>query len=85
MLTPVVRRDVPTADVIQGLFDLTPAEARLAGTIAAGSRPRDAAVQLGVTEESARTTLKRVFLKTGVYRQAELVALLSGAQVPFHK
>jgi DNA-binding CsgD family transcriptional regulator len=85
VVTPVVPREVPTANVIQGLFDLTPAEARLAGIIAAGSQPREAAAGLGITEETARTTLKRVFSKTGVGRQADLVALLNGAQVPFRK
>ena len=82
VLTPVVPGDVPSADVLRGLFDLTPAEARLAGIIASGSQPREAARSLGVAEETARTTLKRVFAKTGVGRQAELVALLNGARVP---
>ena len=50
VVTPVVVKDVPTADVVQGLFDLTPAEARLAALIAAGHRPRVAAAALGVME-----------------------------------
>ena len=35
------------------------------------------AKRLGITEETARTTLKRVFQKTGVTRQSELSALLA--------
>jgi DNA-binding CsgD family transcriptional regulator len=85
VVTPVVPREVPTANVIQGLFDLTPAEARIAAIVAAGSQPREAAESLGIAEETARTTLKRVFAKTGVGRQADLVALLNGTQVPFRK
>jgi DNA-binding CsgD family transcriptional regulator len=85
IVTPVVPREVPTANVIQGLFDLTPAEARLAEVVASGSQPREAAASLGIAEETARTTLKRVFAKTGVGRQADLVALLNGAQVPFRR
>jgi DNA-binding CsgD family transcriptional regulator len=81
VVTPVVLGDAPSATVVQGLFDLTPAEARLAALIAAGSRPRDAAATLGVTEETARTTLKRVMAKTGLHRQAELVGLLRGARI----
>ena len=81
VVTPVVLGDAPSAAVVQGLFDLTPAEARLAALIAAGSRPRDAAATLGVTEETARTTLKRVMAKTGLHRQAELVGLLRGARI----
>lgn len=74
--TLVMPKDVPTADVVQGLFDLTPAEARLAGLIAAGHPPREASQRLGVSEENARTTLKRVLAKTGLHRQADLVGLL---------
>ncbi|WP_332690394.1 helix-turn-helix transcriptional regulator [Bosea sp. (in: a-proteobacteria)] len=81
VVTPVVLGDTPSAAVVQGLFDLTPAEAKLAALIAAGSRPRDAAATLGVTEETARTTLKRVMAKTGLHRQAELVGLLRGARL----
>lgn len=83
ILTPVVPNEVPTAEVIRGLFDLTPSEARIAEIIGAGTQPREAALNLGITEETARTTLKRVFAKTGVGRQAELVALLKGARLPF--
>lgn len=81
VVTPVVLGEVPGADVVQGLFDLTPAEAKLAALIAAGHRPREAAAALGVTEETARTTLKRVMAKTGLHRQADLVGLLRGASL----
>jgi DNA-binding CsgD family transcriptional regulator len=83
VLTPVVPHEVPNAEVIRGLFDLTPAEARIAEVVGSGLQPREAAVSLGIAEQTARSTLKRVFAKTGVARQAELVALLAGAQVPF--
>lgn len=76
--TPVVARDVPDAEVVQGLFDLTPAESRLAALIAAGDAPVPAAAKLGITPSTARSVLKRVFQKTGVSRQAELVGLLTG-------
>jgi DNA-binding CsgD family transcriptional regulator len=79
--TPVVPKDVPSADVVQGLFDLTPSEARLAALIAAGHPPREASLKLGVSEETARTTLKRVLAKTGLHRQADLVGLLRGASL----
>lgn len=80
--TPVVPKDVPTSDVVQGLFDLTPSEAKLATLIAAGHRPVGAAAKLGVTQETARTTLKHVLAKTGLNRQADLVGLLTGAAFP---
>jgi DNA-binding CsgD family transcriptional regulator len=45
--------------------------------VAAGERPKSVAEKLGMTEESARVVLKRVFAKAGVSRQSELVALVS--------
>lgn len=76
--TPVVARRVPGSEIIAGLFDLTPAEAKLAAMIAAGHQPRIAAQRLGVTEGTARTTLKRVLSKTGARRQSDLVGMLQG-------
>lgn len=63
--------------LVRDLFGLTLAEARLAALVGAGRRPREAGKQLGITEETARTTLKRVFQKTGITRQSELTALLA--------
>lgn len=77
--TPVMAGAGPEAGVIAGLFDLTRAEARLAAAIASGHTPREAAQKLGVTEATARTTLKRILAKTGSRRQADLVGLLRSA------
>jgi DNA-binding CsgD family transcriptional regulator len=82
ILTPVVPKKVPTANVLQGLFDLTPSEAKLAALVAAGHQIREAAGLLGVTQATARSTLKRIFAKVGVVRQAELVSLLQGTALP---
>jgi len=76
--TPVAAGAGPDAGLIAGLFDLTPAEARLAAVIAGGH----AALRLGVTEATARTTLKRILAKTGTRRQADLVGLLKSAAGP---
>lgn len=80
--TPVAAGAGPDAGLIAGLFDLTPAEGRLAAAIAGGHPPRDAALRLGVTEATARTTLKRILAKTGTRRQADLVGLLKSAAGP---
>jgi len=64
-------------DLVQSLFGLAPAEARVATLIGAGLSPRQAAAKLGISEENARTTLKRVFAKVGVSRQSELAILLA--------
>jgi DNA-binding CsgD family transcriptional regulator len=78
VVTPVQPRAVPNAEVLQGLFDLTPAEARVARAIAAATRIVDIAGDLRISQETVRTQLKAVLGKTGVGRQADLVALLSG-------
>jgi DNA-binding CsgD family transcriptional regulator len=80
--TPVAAGAGPDAGLIGGLFDLTPAEARLAALIVGGHPPREAASRLGVTEATARTTLKRILAKTGTRRQADLVGLLKSAAGP---
>ena len=36
VVTPVVKKDVPTAEVVQALYDLTPAESRVARAIGGG-------------------------------------------------
>lgn len=64
-------------EILVQAFGLTRAEGRLAALVGAGKSPREAAAKLGITEETARTALKRVFAKVGVSRQSELVALLS--------
>lgn len=63
-------------ELLRSLFALTPAEARLALAVADGLSPTDAAEQLGITVQTARTHLKRVFHKTATTRQAELVKLV---------
>jgi DNA-binding CsgD family transcriptional regulator len=63
--------------IVKDLLGLSLGEARLASLIGTGKSPREAAQRMGITEESARTVLKRVFLKTNTSRQSELTALLS--------
>lgn len=66
----------PSAVAIGKLFNLTPAEAKVAQAIACGEELSDIAESQGVTVSTARTYLKRVFSKTETGRQAELVRLL---------
>jgi PAS domain S-box-containing protein len=69
--------DMPPSDLVQRLFALAPAEARVATLIGSGLSPRQAAEKLGISEGNVRTTLKRVFTKVGVSRQSELAVLLT--------
>ncbi len=60
-------------------FGLTPSEIALCRRLLQGDSLVDAAEQLGVTQETARTRLKTIFQKTGTSRQAELMLLLVNA------
>lgn len=78
IVTPVDRSAVPTAEVLQGLFDLTPAEARVARGIGLAQSVEALAASQGVSRETIRSQLKLVLAKTGLNRQVELVSLLAG-------
>lgn len=82
VVTPVDRAAVPSAEVLQGLFDLTPAEARVAQGIVRGDTVEKLAVASGLSRETIRSQLKAALQKTGTARQAELVGLLSGRISP---
>ncbi len=82
LVTPVVPRRVPTAEVIQGLFDLTPAEARIARAIGNGDSAADISASTGRAEDTVRGQLKSILAKTGLHRQSELVGLLRGIPIP---
>lgn len=79
---PVRPNAVPGAHVLQALFDLTPAEARVARAIAEAKKVDDLAIELGVSRETVRNQLKAVLAKTGARRQVELANLLVGLQLP---
>jgi DNA-binding CsgD family transcriptional regulator len=70
-------RAAPSLELLQELLDLTPAEARLASAIGGGLTLAQTAGRLGITPTTARTHLKRIFAKTGISRQAELIAILA--------
>jgi DNA-binding CsgD family transcriptional regulator len=78
IFTSVDKQLVPSAEVLQGLFDLTPAEARVARGIVEGKTIETIALSKGVSRETVRTQVASVLAKTGLNRQVELVALLSG-------
>jgi DNA-binding CsgD family transcriptional regulator len=67
----------PDPSLIRDILGLTLGEARVASLVGTGVSPRDAAQKLGIAEETARSTLKRIFSKVGVSRQSELTALMS--------
>ncbi len=78
ILTPVKLPKAPPSDLMRSLFDLTPAEARVAHGLLAGESLDDIATGGGVSRNTVRTQLRAVMAKTGCTRQAEVVALLAG-------
>lgn len=82
VVTPVTPAEAPAAEILQGLFDLTPAEARVARGIAECQTVEQMAASLGVSRETVRSQLKAALAKTGTVRQTDLAALLLGASLP---
>lgn len=80
-LTEPGSRTGPSPEAIRDLFQLTPAEAQLAATLANGASLIEAAGRLGVTHNTVRGHLRAIFAKTGVRRQSQLVHLLN-ARLP---
>jgi DNA-binding CsgD family transcriptional regulator len=54
-------------------YGLSPAEAGLAARLVGGMSLRQAAEAIGIRDNTARSHLKRVFVKTGAQRQSDLV------------
>ncbi len=66
----------PNPDALRKLFELTRAEASLAVALMEGKTVEDHALETSVSMNTARTHLKRIFLKTSTTRQSDLVRLL---------
>lgn len=79
VLTAVVAPDAPLTEMLHGLFDLTPAEARVARALATGLSIEEISLRNAISRETVRTQLKGVMAKTATTRQADLVRLLAGA------
>ena len=61
---------------LRELYALTAGEARLTSLLLEGKSVEQAATEMGITVNTARTRLKRIYSKTGVRRQPELVRRL---------
>lgn len=78
VIAPVSTSSAPCAVILQSLFDLTPAEAKVAQAIAEGTPLKQLAVRHSVTVDTIRAQAKAALAKTGTHSQAQLVALLGG-------
>jgi len=70
------RRASVSAHVVGQLFGLTPAEATLATLLAQGADLDEAAAELGIRRNTARSQLQSIFMKTNAKRQSELVRMI---------
>jgi DNA-binding CsgD family transcriptional regulator len=73
----------PPADVLATLYDMTPSEARVMLQVGQGHGVANVAATLGISENTVKTHLARVFHKTSTSRQSELAALVAGLAQPF--
>ena len=73
---------VPPTDVFAARFGLTPSEGRVFNHIAAGRSVTQTADALGVEDSTVKTHLLRLYDKTGVRRQAELVHMAASLAAP---
>ncbi|MDF3214501.1 helix-turn-helix transcriptional regulator [Mesorhizobium sp. M7A.F.Ca.CA.001.09.2.1] len=81
MVTEVARRNTESFELhVRELFDLTPAEARLATALASGRSLKEAADSSNITVKTGRTYLERIFSRTRTRQQSELVALLKSTE-----
>ena len=69
---------MPSSEIIGKTYKLTPTELRVLLAIVNGGSVRQAAGNLGVADTTIKTHLSRLFEKTGVRRQADLVKLVAG-------
>jgi DNA-binding CsgD family transcriptional regulator len=77
VLTPVTLPQAPPVELVQSLFDLTPAEARVARGLASGKTVENIATDGGISPNTIRTHVRGVLEKTGCNRQVDIVALLT--------
>jgi DNA-binding CsgD family transcriptional regulator len=77
MISDPARASVPTMRAISVLYDLTPAESRIASLLVAGATPDEVATQTKVKITTIRSQLSSLYSKTRTRRQAELVRLFS--------
>jgi DNA-binding CsgD family transcriptional regulator len=71
-----------TARHLCEFYHMTPAEARLTALIVSGRSLVAAATELHITKNTARTHMKRIYVKTETHRQVDLVRLLGNSAAP---
>jgi DNA-binding CsgD family transcriptional regulator len=76
VIDPANRRSIPLAQIMDA-YGLTRAEARVALAASSGNTVIESAHLLGLSPNTIKTHLRRVFAKTATARQAELAGLIA--------
>jgi DNA-binding CsgD family transcriptional regulator/PAS domain-containing protein len=84
LLAPKLDASVQLEPVCR-LYRLTPVEASLAAKLVAGYSLQESAEAIRVKEQTARSYLKQIFLKTGTHRQAELMRVMLSSVIPLQR
>jgi DNA-binding CsgD family transcriptional regulator len=82
VVTPLGSSQTISSDLLNGLFDLSPAESRAAQGLLVGRSIDELAVDFGLSRETIRSQVKAVLAKTGTSRQADLMSLLANVKTP---
>jgi DNA-binding CsgD family transcriptional regulator len=80
VIDPANRRSIPPAQIMDA-YGLTRAEARVALAASCGNTVIESARLLGLSPNTIKTHLRRVFAKTATGRQAELAGLIASVGV----
>jgi DNA-binding CsgD family transcriptional regulator len=78
VLIPATAPAAPPLELMRLLYDLTPAEARVARGLVTGKVVDEIAEDGGVSPNTVRVQVRALLEKTGCRRQTDLVALLGG-------
>ncbi len=77
LITDLEKQARANTDLLRQTYKLTRKETMLAAKLFEGKPVEQAARELAITYETARTHLRRIFSKTGTSRQAELLLLIA--------
>lgn len=80
VVCPLKRQAAPASEILHGLFDFSPAEARLVSELAIGMTMRQIVEKRHVSMATLRTQVRSVLNKTRMSRMTDLSQLL--AQIP---
>lgn len=80
LITTARQSSTPSAEILKGLYDLTPTEARIAARLGEGSVIAEIARVEGSAVETVRSHVKSILAKAGAKGQREFVVNIASSQ-----